>query len=118
MTTSRDKRRLMRVRKKIKSVNYDRYRLTVYRSTKNISVQIIDDNTSKTLVSASSLEKELKEKFTKENKKKKSNIVGEILAKRALEKKIKNVVFDRGKYRYHGRVKELADSLRKNGLNL
>ena len=64
------------------------------------------------------MEKELKEKFTKENKKKKSNIVGEILAKRALEKKIKNVVFDRGKYRYHGRVKELADSLRKNGLNL
>ena len=68
----------------------------------------------KTLVSASSGEKELKNKNTK--KMDTSNVLGEILAKRALDKKIKNVYFDRGGYKYHGRVKAFADSLRKNGL--
>ena len=107
-------KRKIRNRKKIKDVNRDKLRITVYKSKKNISAQIIDDNSHKTLVSASSKEKDLKNKNTK--KMDTSNILGEILAKRALDKKIKNVYFDRGGYKYHGRVKAFADSLRKNGL--
>ena len=107
-------KRKIRNRKKIKDVNRDKLRITVYKSKKNISAQIIDDNSHKTLVSASSTEKELKNKNTK--KMDTSNVLGEILAKRALDKKIKNVYFDRGGYKYHGRVKAFADSLRKNGL--
>tara|TARA_B100000029_G_C17131440_1_gene798914 strand:+ start:242 stop:595 length:354 start_codon:yes stop_codon:yes gene_type:complete len=110
------KKRSARIRKKLKKFNNNRYRLSVFRSSKNISVQIIDDKINKTLISASSLEK----KALGMNKKKKKDfsiLLGEILAKRALEKKIKNVYFDRGKYKYHGRIKELAESLRKNGLN-
>ena len=81
---------------------------------KNISAQIIDDKVKKTLVSASSIEKEIKA-----NKKKKietSALIGEILAKRAKEKNISEVYFDRGEYKYHGRVKAFAETLRKNGL--
>ncbi len=107
-------KRKIRNRKKIKDVNRDKLRITVYKSKKNISAQIIDDNLHKTIVSASSAEKELKNKNTK--KMDASNILGEILAKRAIDKKIKNVYFDRGGYKYHGRVKAFADSLRKNGL--
>ena len=107
-------KRKIRNRKKIKDVNRDKLRITVYKSKKNISAQIIDDNSRKTLVSASSTEKELKNKSPK--KMDTSNILGEILAKRAIDKKIKNVYFDRGGYKYHGRVKAFADSLRKNGL--
>ena len=108
-------KRTQRIRKKLKKVNFDRFRLSVYRSSKNISAQIIDDRIKKTVVSASSSEKEIKQ-----NKKKKTEmsiIIGEILAKRAAEKKITKVYFDRGGYKYHGRIKALADSLRKNGLN-
>ena len=107
-------KRKIRNRKKLKDVNTDKLRVTVFKSSKNISAQIIDDKISKTLVSASSTEKELKK-----NKIKKmdlSNVLGELLAKRAKEKKIEKVYFDRGGYKYHGRVKALADSLRKNGL--
>ena len=108
-------RKKFRVRNKLKkSAGNDRFRLSVSRSLKNFSAQIIDDNSHKTLVSASSTEKELKNKNTK--KMDTSNILGEILAKRAIDKKIKNVYFDRGGYKYHGRVKAFADSLRKNGL--
>ena len=110
-----DKKRAQRVRKKLKYVNKNRLRLTIYRSSKNISAQIIDDKKNQTIVSASSTEKDIKK-----NKNKKTNlsvIIGEILAKRAAEKKINKVYFDRGGYKYHGRVKALADSLRKNGLN-
>ena len=107
-------KRKIRNRKKIKDVNRDKLRITVYKSKKNISAQIIDDNSRKTLVSASSTEKELKNKSSK--KMDTSNVLGEILAKRAIDKKIKNVYFDRGGYKYHGRVKVFADSLRKNGL--
>ena len=107
-------KRKIRNRKKIKDVNRDKLRITVYKSKKNISAQIIDDNLHKTLVSVSSTEKELKNKNTK--KMDTSNVLGEILAKRAIDKKIKNVYFDRGGYKYHGRVKAFADSLRKNGL--
>ena len=108
-----NKKLCMRIRKKLKKVNKERYRLCIHRSSKNIFAQIIDDKNSKTLVSASSL----KEK--NENKKKMdvSVIVAGILAKKALEKKITKVYFDRGSYKYHGRVKIFAETLKKNGLN-
>ena len=109
------KKRKLRNRKKLKSVSSNRYRISVFKSLKNISAQIIDDKEKKTLVSASSIEKEIKS-----NKKKKSEtsvLLGEILAKRAAEKKIIKVYFDRGSYKYHGRIKMFADSLRKNGLD-
>ena len=82
---------------------------------KNISAQIVDDKINKTIVSASSTEKEIKK--DKKNKTDLSIYLGEILAKRASDKKINKVYFDRGAYKYHGRIKALADSLRKNGLN-
>ena len=107
-------KRKIRNRKKIKDVNRDKLRITVYKSKKNISAQIIDDNSHKTLVSASSTEKKLKDKKIK--KMDTSNILGEILAKRAMDKKIKNVYFDRGGYKYHGRVKAFAEAARKGGL--
>tara|TARA_B110000211_G_scaffold222857_1_gene272012 strand:+ start:211 stop:564 length:354 start_codon:yes stop_codon:yes gene_type:complete len=109
------KKRGLRNRKKLKSVSTNRYRVSVFKSLKNISAQIIDDKEKKTIVSASSIEKEIKA-----NKKKKSEtsiLMGEILAKRAVEKKITKVYFDRGPYKYHGRIKMFADSLRKNGLD-
>ena len=109
-------KRKIRNRKKLKDVNRDKLRITVFKSSKNISAQIIDDKLSKTLVSASSTEKELKKNKTK--KMDLSNILGELLAKRAKEKKISTVYFDRGGYKYHGRIKALADSLRKNGLKI
>jgi large subunit ribosomal protein L18 len=109
-------KRLLRNRDKLKKVNVDRYRITVFKSLKNISAQIIDDKINKTIVSASSTEKVLKK--DKKNKTDLSKLLGEVLAKRASEKKINKVYFDRGGYRYHGRIKALADSLRKNGLNL
>tara|TARA_B100000886_G_scaffold62162_1_gene38511 strand:- start:1622 stop:1975 length:354 start_codon:yes stop_codon:yes gene_type:complete len=109
-------KRKIRNRKKLKDVNSNKLRITVFKSTKNISAQIIDDKISKTLVSASSTEKEIKKNKTK--KMELSNILGELLAKRAKEKKISSVYFDRGGYKYHGRIKALADALRKNGLKI
>ena len=109
-------KRKLRNRKKLKDVNSNKLRITVFKSSKNISAQIIDDKIRKTLVSASSTEKELKKNKTK--KMDLSNVLGELLAKRAKEKKINDVYFDRGGYKYHGRIKALADSLRKNGLKL
>ena len=106
------KKREQRVRKKLKSVNTKRFRLSIYRSTKNISAQIIDDRINKTLVSASSIE----HKDVKKKKSEMSSHVASILAKKALEKKIKEVYFDRGRYKFHGRIKIFAESLRKNGL--
>ena len=92
----------------------NRFRVSISKSLKNLSAQIIDDRENKTLVSASSIEKEIKDKKIK--KMEKSTLIGEILAKRAKEKKINEVYFDRGGYKYHGRVKIFADTLRKNGL--
>ena len=106
-------KRTQRVRKKLKKVNFDRFRLSVYRSSKNISAQIIDDKNNKTLVSASSL----KEKNTQKKKSEMSAYVAGLLAKKALEKKISKVYFDRGRYKYHGRIKAFAEALRKKGLN-
>ena len=107
-------KRQIRTRKKLKDVNIDRFRISVTKSLNNLSAQIIDDKSKKTLVSASSKEKELKEKKIK--KMEKSTLIGEILAKRAKDKNIVKVYFDRGNNKYHGRVKNFAESLRKNGL--
>ena len=107
-------KRKLRNRKKLKSVNVNRYRISVSKSLNNLSAQIIDDKQKKTLVAASSIEKEIKNKKVK--KMEKSSLIGEILAKRAKEKNISEVFFDRGEYKYHGRVKTFAETLRKNGL--
>ena len=107
-------KRMLRNRKKLKNVNTNRFRISVFKSLNNLSAQIIDDKNKKTLVSASSIEKDIKIKKIK--KMEISKLIGEILAKRAKEKNIKEVYFDRGASRYHGRVKTFADTLRKNGL--
>tara|TARA_B100000886_G_scaffold108350_2_gene72441 strand:- start:435 stop:785 length:351 start_codon:yes stop_codon:yes gene_type:complete len=107
-------KRKLRNRKKLKNVNIKRYRVSVSKSLNNLSAQIIDDKQKKTLVSASSIEKEIKSKKVK--KMEKSSLIGEILAKRAKDKKINEVYFDRGGYKYHGRIKIFAETLRKNGL--
>ena len=91
-------------------------RLCVYRSLSNISAQVIDDVAGKTLVSASSLEKEIKAELAYGGNKEAAKAVGELVAKRALEKGIETVCFDRGGFLYHGRVKELADGARAAGL--
>ena len=114
MKISKKIKRRLRSRKKLKSVNNNRYRISVSKSLNNLSAQIIDDKLKKTLVSASSIEKEVKDKKVK--KMEKSSLIGEILAKRAKEKNINEVYFDRGEFKYHGRVKIFADTLRKNGL--
>ena len=107
-------KRKLRNRKKLKKVNNNRYRVSVTKSLNNLSAQIIDDTSKKTLVSASSIEKDLKKNKIK--KLEKSTLIGEILAKRAKEKNINEVYFDRGEYKYHGRIKIFAETLRKNGL--
>ena len=109
-------RKRFRVSNKVKKVSSsDRFRLSISRSSKNISAQIIDDSKSITLISASSVEKDVKS-GSKVNKSELSKIVAERLAKKALEKKITKIYFDRGVYKYHGRVKTFAETLRKNGM--
>ena len=116
MKLSTIQRKRNRVRNKIKKVSKnDRFRLSVSRSTKNISAQIIDDNKNITLLSASSNEKDIKS-LKKINKTELSKIVAEKLAKKAQEKKITKIYFDRSFYKYHGRVKTFAETLRKNGM--
>ncbi len=107
-------KRKLRNRNKLKSVNVNRYRVSILKTLSNLSAQIIDDKKRKTLVSASSIEKEIKLKKAK--KMEKSTLIGEILAKRAKEKKITEIYLDRGGYKYHGRIKAFAETLRKNGL--
>ncbi len=106
------RRRHLRVRRKISGTEQCP-RLCVYRSNKNLFVQVIDDVAATTLVSASTLDKEIK---TKHANKEAAKEVGALIAKRALEKNIENVVFDRGGYIYHGVVKELAEAAREAGL--
>ena len=116
MKLSTSDRKKFRVRKKLKkSAQPNRFRLSVFRSTKNISAQIIDDNKNVTLLSASSIEKDIKS-GVKTNKIELSKIVAEKLAKKAQDKKITKIYFDRGVYKYHGRVKIFAETLRKNGM--
>ena len=107
-------KRKLRNRKKLRKVNNNRYRISVSKSLNNLFVQIIDDKNRKTLVSVSSIEKDIKKNKVK--KIQKSSLIGEILAKRAKEKNINNVYFDRGEFKYHGRIKVFAETLRKNGL--
>ena len=110
-------RKRFRVSNKVKKVSpKDRFRLCISRSAKNISAQIIDDAKNITLLSASSVEKDIKS-GSKVNKIELSKVVAEKLAKKALEKKISKIFFDRGVYKYHGRVKVFADTLRKNGMD-
>ena len=118
MKLSTSARKKFRVRNKLKqSAQPDRFRLSVFRSTKNISAQIIDDIKNITLLSVSSIEKDIKN-MNKKNKTELSKIVAEKLVKVAKEKKITKIYFDRGIYKYHGRVKVLAETLRKNGMEL
>ena len=109
-------RKKFRIRNKLKKTSKkDRYRLSISRSSKNISAQIIDDNKNQTLISSSSVEKDVK-KLNKKNKTELSIIVAENLAKKAQEKKITKIYFDRGSYKYHGRIKVFAETLRENGM--
>ena len=115
MNITKIERKKFRVRNKIKKVSsVERYRLSVSRSAKNISAQIIDNTKNVTLAYASSNTKEIK--LQKKTKKELSILVAENLAKKAKDIKITKVYFDRGVYKYHGRVKLLADELRKNGM--
>lgn len=104
-----------RVRKKVFGTS-ERPRLCVFKSNKYIYAQIIDDEKGVTICAASSLEKDLKEKLSSTKDKLAAREVGALIARRAIEKGIKKVVFDRGGYKYHGRVKELADAAREAGL--
>ena len=110
-------RKKFRVTNKLKRVAGEgRLRLSIFRSSKNISAQIIDDAKNITVLSASSVEKDVKDSKTK-NKSELSKIVAEKLAKKAHEKKISKIYFDRGVYKYHGRIKIFAETLRKNGMD-
>ena len=113
-TSSRKKYRVTNKVRRVASVG--RLRLSIFRSSKNISAQIIDDNKNITILSASSIEKDMKN-FKTNNKSELSKIVAEKLAKKAKEKKITKIYFDRGIYKYHGRIKVFAETLRKNGMD-
>ena len=109
-------RKRFRVSNKAKKVaSKDRFRLSISRSSKNISAQIIDDSKNITLLSSSSVEKDIRSE-QKKTKTELSKIVAEKLAKKAKEKNIIKIYFDRGLYKYHGRVKVFAETLRKNGM--
>ena len=116
MKLTKSIRKRFRISNKVKKVaSKDRFRLCISRSAKNISAQIIDDTKNTTLLSASSVEKDIKS-GPKVNKTELSKIVAEKLAKKAVERKITKIYFDRGVYKYHGRVKAFAETLRKNGM--
>ena len=106
-------RRQNRVRKDLKAKATDKCRLTVFRSSKHIYAQIIDDNSGKTIASASSLTKDFKEKGSDISG---ASKVGAMIGEKGIDAGIKDVFFDRGRYRYHGRVKALAEGAREAGL--
>lgn len=110
-------KRARRTRNKIRRVSKGRLRLSVFRSSKNISAQIIDDAAGRTIVAASSLDKDLRGTLSKGSDKAAAALVGKAVAERALKAGVKDVVFDRGGYMYHGRVKALAEAAREAGLN-
>lgn len=119
MAISKIERRI-RIKRRIRKVvngTAERPRMSVYRSNKQISVQLIDDVAGATLVAASSLDKEIAAQSKGKTKIEQAALVGEAIAKKASEKGVSVVVFDRNGYLYHGRVKSLADSARSNGLN-
>jgi large subunit ribosomal protein L18 len=111
-----EKRRRQRVRRAIRARAYGRPRLSVFRSSKQIYAQIIDDENGVTVVAASSIEKENRETLKSGANIDAAKVVGKLIAERAAAKGIKAVVFDRGSYMYHGRVKALADGAREGGL--
>tara|TARA_Y100000590_G_C15247228_1_gene836141 strand:- start:84 stop:440 length:357 start_codon:yes stop_codon:yes gene_type:complete len=118
MKITTKERKKFRIRNKLKkNSGLDRYRVSIFRSSKNIYAQIIDDSKNTTLLSVSSVEKDIKS-LKKTNKIELSKIVAEKLAKKAQEKKISKIYFDRGIYKYHGRIKTFAETLRKNGLKI
>lgn len=115
-TTNLYERRQKRVRMRLADKSRGRVRLSVHRSSKNIYAQVIDDANGVTLAAASSLDKDLKEQLKKGSDIEAAKAVGKLIAARALAKGVKDVVFDRGAYLYHGRVKALADAAREGGL--
>jgi large subunit ribosomal protein L18 len=110
-------RRMRRVRHSLKRMANGRARLSVFRSSKHIYAQVIDDGAGQTLASASSLDKDLKGKLPTGSDTAAAEAVGKLVAERAVKAGVKDVVFDRGGYIYHGRVKALADAAREAGLN-
>ncbi|MDH3579658.1 MAG: 50S ribosomal protein L18 [Hyphomicrobiales bacterium] len=110
-------RRKMRVRKALRQVGKGRPRLSVYRSSKHIYAQVIDDVKGETVAAASTIDKDFRKSTPKGGDVKAAEAVGKLLAERALKSGVKDVVFDRGAYLYHGRVKALADGAREGGLN-
>jgi large subunit ribosomal protein L18 len=113
----RTKRRMAKVRRKVRRAAGGRARLSVFRSSKHIYAQVIDDSKGETLACASSLEKEMRTALKTGANIEAAKAVGKSLAARAASKGIKDVVFDRGSYLYHGRIKALADAAREGGLN-
>lgn len=113
--TSRGKR-ILRVRRAVRKAANGRPRLSVHRSSKNIYAQIIDDAAGRTLAAASSIDKDLREKLKTGADRDAAAEVGKLIADRAVKAGVKQVVFDRGGYLYHGRVKALADAAREGGL--
>ena len=109
-------RRKRRLRTQIRRKAIGRPRLTVFRSSKHIYAQVIDDRKGQTLASASSLEKDMRSSLKTGANVDAAKAVGKLVAERATAKGVTNVVFDRGGYRYHGRVKALADAAREGGL--
>ena len=118
MATVRDRteRRKATVRRKLKATAGSRMRLSVFRSSKHIYAQVIDDDKGQTLASASSIEKEMRGGMKTGANKDAAKAVGKLVAERALQKGVKEVVFDRGGYLFHGRIKALADAAREGGL--
>ena len=110
-------RRGQRVRGRVKAKAGHRPRLSVFRSNKNIYAQLIDDRAGKTVCAASTLEKELRATLKAGCNKAAASAVGKLIAQRAVTNGIKKVVFDRGHYLYHGRIKALADAAREGGLS-
>jgi large subunit ribosomal protein L18 len=110
-------RRKARVRRTLKAVAGERPRLSVFRSSKHIYAQVIDDRKGATVAAASSIEKEMRSSLKTGADTDAAKAVGKLVAERAAAAGVKNVVFDRGSYIYHGRVKALADAAREGGLN-
>ena len=110
-------KRAQRVRRQIKKVAGERLRLSIHRSSKNIYAQVIDDTKGHTVAAASSLDKDLKSKLKTGADAAAAAAVGKLVAERAVKAGVKDVVFDRGPYIYHGRVKALADAAREGGLS-
>ena len=117
MATSTLSRRIFLVRSAVRTASHGRVRLSVFRSSKHIYAQVIDDAAGKTLAAASSRDGDLKEKLKTGADTAAAAEVGKLLAARAVKAGVKDVVFDRGRYLFHGRVKALADGARAGGLN-